>query len=36
MEPIKEAIEVYLDSTGGPSKIGPQDFVGVHQITVDR
>jgi predicted RNase H-like HicB family nuclease len=36
MERIKEAIELYLDATSDSVELGRLDFVGVHQITVDR
>jgi len=36
MERIKEAIELYLDATNESAEMSTLDFVGVHQITVDR
>jgi predicted RNase H-like HicB family nuclease len=36
MERIKEAIELYLDATDDSGEVENLDFVGVHQITVDR
>jgi predicted RNase H-like HicB family nuclease len=36
MERIKEAIELYLDATNDCVELNALDFVGVHQITVDR
>jgi predicted RNase H-like HicB family nuclease len=36
MERIKEAIELYLDATNDGVESHNLDFVGVHQITVDR